>query len=177
VGQLGESAAWHLGAVESLAVALHPAGQPGLPGILDSRAHLDRGRLRCLAAFLNENILWFNPVKSSCSGFSTSWCSAWDWCTTGKTSRPLPVPGHPVCRSLPGRAARQPVRRPIFYDRTLIWLTIPLFLVLAAGIAQFKQRMVMHPGAGGFRRPTTCFRQATITGLCSKRIGAPRLVT
>jgi hypothetical protein len=35
------------------------------------------------------------------------------------------------------------LRRPIFYDRTLIWLTIPLFLVLAAGIAQFKQRMVV----------------------------------
>lgn len=35
------------------------------------------------------------------------------------------------------------LRRPIFYDRTLIWLTIPLFLLLAAGIAQFKQRMVV----------------------------------
>jgi len=35
------------------------------------------------------------------------------------------------------------LRRPIFYDRTLIWLTIPLFLLLAAGIAQLKQRMVV----------------------------------
>jgi mannosyltransferase len=33
--------------------------------------------------------------------------------------------------------------RPIFLDRTLIWITIPLFLVLAAGIAQFKYRPVI----------------------------------
>lgn len=33
--------------------------------------------------------------------------------------------------------------RPIFYDRTLIWLTIPMFLMLAAGIAQFKHRMLI----------------------------------
>ncbi len=32
------------------------------------------------------------------------------------------------------------IRRPIFYDRTLIWTTIPLFLALAAGIAQIKFR-------------------------------------
>ena len=30
--------------------------------------------------------------------------------------------------------------RPIFSDRTLIWTTIPLFLVLAAGVVQFKYR-------------------------------------
>lgn len=30
------------------------------------------------------------------------------------------------------------IRRPIFYDKTLIWITIPLFLVLAAGIAQLR---------------------------------------
>jgi len=35
------------------------------------------------------------------------------------------------------------IRRPIFYDRTLIWTTIPLLLVLAAGIAQFKHRFLM----------------------------------
>ena len=35
------------------------------------------------------------------------------------------------------------IRRPIFYDRTLIWTTIPLFLVLAAGIAQLKFRLLM----------------------------------
>lgn len=33
--------------------------------------------------------------------------------------------------------------RPIFWGRTLIWTTIPLFLVLAAGIAQFKFRYVI----------------------------------
>ncbi len=33
------------------------------------------------------------------------------------------------------------IRRPIFYDRTLIWITIPLFLMLAAGIAQLRFRM------------------------------------
>lgn len=32
------------------------------------------------------------------------------------------------------------IRRPIFSDRTLIWTTIPLFLVLAAGIAQLRFR-------------------------------------
>ncbi len=35
------------------------------------------------------------------------------------------------------------IRRPIFYDRTLIWTTIPLFLVLAAGIAQLRFRLLM----------------------------------
>ena len=33
--------------------------------------------------------------------------------------------------------------RPIFWDRTLIWITIPLFLVLAAGIAQLRFRFLI----------------------------------
>lgn len=33
--------------------------------------------------------------------------------------------------------------RPIFRDRTLIWTTIPLFLLLAAGIAQLRHRFLM----------------------------------
>jgi mannosyltransferase len=33
------------------------------------------------------------------------------------------------------------IRRPIFFDRTLIWTTIPLFLLLAAGIAQIRFRL------------------------------------
>ena len=35
------------------------------------------------------------------------------------------------------------IRRPIFYDRTLIWTTIPLFLILAAGIVQLRFRPLM----------------------------------
>jgi hypothetical protein len=35
------------------------------------------------------------------------------------------------------------LRRPIFFDRTLIWLTIPLFLLLGAGIAQLRFRALM----------------------------------
>jgi len=35
------------------------------------------------------------------------------------------------------------IRRPIFLDKTLIWVTIPLLLLLAAGIAQLKYRMLM----------------------------------
>ncbi len=35
------------------------------------------------------------------------------------------------------------VRRPIFLDRTLIWLTLPLFLLLAAGIARLKFGLLM----------------------------------
>jgi len=35
------------------------------------------------------------------------------------------------------------IRRPIFLDKTLIWITIPLFLVLAAGIAQLRFRLLM----------------------------------
>jgi len=35
------------------------------------------------------------------------------------------------------------LRRPIFYDRTLIWTTLPLFLVLAAGIAQLRFRLLI----------------------------------
>lgn len=35
------------------------------------------------------------------------------------------------------------IRRPIFLDKTLIWITIPLFLMLAAGIAQLRFRVLM----------------------------------
>ncbi len=35
------------------------------------------------------------------------------------------------------------IRRPIFFDRTLIWITIPMFLLLAAGIAQLRFRLLM----------------------------------
>jgi mannosyltransferase len=35
------------------------------------------------------------------------------------------------------------IRRPIFLDRTLIWITIPLLLLLAAGIAQLRFRFLM----------------------------------
>jgi mannosyltransferase len=35
------------------------------------------------------------------------------------------------------------IRRPIFIDRTLIWITIPLFLLLAAGIAQLRYSFLM----------------------------------
>jgi len=35
------------------------------------------------------------------------------------------------------------IRRPIFIDRTLIWTTIPLFLLLAAGIAKLRFRLLI----------------------------------
>jgi mannosyltransferase len=35
------------------------------------------------------------------------------------------------------------ISRPIFYDRTLIWTTIPLFLLLGAGIAQLRFRLLI----------------------------------
>ena len=41
------------------------------------------------------------------------------------------------------------ISRPIFSGRTLIWTTIPLFLVLAAGIAQLKFRPLMILVLGG----------------------------
>ena len=39
------------------------------------------------------------------------------------------------------------LRRPIFYDRTLIWVTLPLYLLIAAGVEQIGQKMetVMQP--------------------------------
>ncbi len=40
------------------------------------------------------------------------------------------------------------LHRPIFLGRTLIWITIPLFLVLAAGIAQLRFRLLMIVVAG-----------------------------
>ena len=40
------------------------------------------------------------------------------------------------------------IRRPIFYDRTLIWTTIPLFLLLAAGVAQLKFGVLVITAAG-----------------------------
>ena len=42
------------------------------------------------------------------------------------------------------------IRRPIFYDRTLIWTTIPLFLMLAAGIAQLRFRYLIIMAVGIF---------------------------
>ena len=35
------------------------------------------------------------------------------------------------------------IYRPVFYDRTLIWTTIPLFLILAAGVAQLRLRLLV----------------------------------
>lgn len=40
------------------------------------------------------------------------------------------------------------LRWPIFLERTLIWLTIPLFLLLAAGIVQLRFRLLMIPVLG-----------------------------
>jgi mannosyltransferase len=42
------------------------------------------------------------------------------------------------------------IRRPIFLDRTLIWITIPLFLFLAAGIAQLRYRFLIIAAVGIF---------------------------
>ncbi len=42
------------------------------------------------------------------------------------------------------------IRRPIFLDRTLIWTTIPLFLLLAAGIAQLRFRLLIFVVLGIF---------------------------
>ena len=42
------------------------------------------------------------------------------------------------------------IRRPIFYDRTLIWTTIPLFLILAAGIAQLRFNFLILVMVGVF---------------------------
>jgi hypothetical protein len=38
--------------------------------------------------------------------------------------------------------------RPIFSAQTLIWITLPLFLVLAAGISQLKYRVLIIAGLG-----------------------------
>jgi hypothetical protein len=40
------------------------------------------------------------------------------------------------------------IRRPIFLDRTLIWTTIPLFLVLASGVAQLRFRFLIIAAVG-----------------------------
>ncbi len=40
------------------------------------------------------------------------------------------------------------LRRPIFFDRTLIWTTIPLLLLLAAGVAQLRFQFVMVVAVG-----------------------------
>jgi hypothetical protein len=40
------------------------------------------------------------------------------------------------------------IRRPVFFDRTLIWTTIPLFLLLAAGVAQLRFRFLIIVGVG-----------------------------
>ena len=35
------------------------------------------------------------------------------------------------------------LRRPLFYDRTLIWITIPFYLLLAAGVNQLRYRVLV----------------------------------
>lgn len=40
------------------------------------------------------------------------------------------------------------LRRPIFYYRTLIWITVPLLLLLAAGVAQLRNRFIMIVAVG-----------------------------
>jgi len=42
------------------------------------------------------------------------------------------------------------VRRPIFYDRTLIWITIPMFVLLAAGVLQLRNRFLIILAMGVF---------------------------
>lgn len=42
------------------------------------------------------------------------------------------------------------IRRPIFFDRTLIWTTIPLYLLLAAGITRLRVRTLMMLALGMF---------------------------
>lgn len=42
------------------------------------------------------------------------------------------------------------IRRPVFLDRTLIWTAIPLILLLAAGIAQFRFRILIVVALGIF---------------------------
>ncbi len=64
------------------------------------------------------------------------------------------------------------ILRPIFYDRTLIWTTIPLYLVVAAGIAQLRFRFVIIMVLGILAR-SPYFLPAIITGFIKKRIGAP----
>lgn len=38
------------------------------------------------------------------------------------------------------------LRRPIFYDRTLIWTTIPLYLLLTFGLLQLRSRVLIYSG-------------------------------
>ncbi len=40
------------------------------------------------------------------------------------------------------------ISRPIFFDRTLVWLTISLFLVLASGIAQLRFKLLFFVALG-----------------------------
>jgi mannosyltransferase len=39
------------------------------------------------------------------------------------------------------------LRRPVFYDRTLIWATIPLYVLMAAGIAALRRRTLVLAAA------------------------------
>jgi hypothetical protein len=40
------------------------------------------------------------------------------------------------------------IQRPIFFGRTLIWITIPLFVLLASGIAQLRSRLLIVLAVG-----------------------------
>jgi hypothetical protein len=65
------------------------------------------------------------------------------------------------------------IRRPIFLDRTLIWVTIPVFLLLAAGIAQLRFRFLMMVGLTILGAYYLLSAGDYYRGSCKKRIGAP----
>ena len=50
------------------------------------------------------------------------------------------------------------LRRPIFYDRTLIWTTIPLYLLLAFGLLQLRFKTLDRMGGLSCCVRSTCCR-------------------
>lgn len=104
--------------------------------------------LRVLKAFLNENplgpssqstVLWFLYALVLCFGVVYYRKRIGHFLFLA-TLFAIPILGELLVS----------IWRPIFYDRTLIWTTLPLLLLLAAGLVQLKPRVLIFIAIGIF---------------------------
>jgi len=128
--ELGQGSDRHLPAMESMDRFLYQAGRRSRSEVLDSRANLGR----------RDSGLQ-NLFESICANSGRPGQGDLGTVRAGALSRigvfpeevfSILVSGCPVCHPFLGELIVS-LRRPIFFDRTLIWTTIPLYLVLAAG--------------------------------------------
>ncbi|MEZ4641908.1 MAG: hypothetical protein R3E31_04070 [Chloroflexota bacterium] len=126
---------------------LYPASQQSLSGVLMPKPTVDT-IIQTLRAFLNENTLaQANQVQIVWLLYAVVFCLG----LVHYRQKLSPFMFLFALFAIPflGELIVS-IRRPIFYDRTLIWVTIPLFLILATGIAQLRFRILIIMALGFF---------------------------